>query len=81
MRQCNCPKYNFLLGYWRESKSIASTNNHHNIVDNDKRFQRFWELKEMFPLANRLTAEEAACEQLFIQITELKIEGTLSINQ
>jgi hypothetical protein len=35
----------------------------------------------MFPLANRLTAEEAACEQLFIQITELKIEGTLSINQ
>jgi hypothetical protein len=58
---------------------------HHNIVDNDKRFQRFWELKEMFASANRLTAEEAACEQHFIDINHQaedgEAEGTLSINQ
>jgi hypothetical protein len=38
----------------------------HNIVDIDKQLQRFWELDEMCPSANRLTAEEAACEQHFI---------------
>jgi hypothetical protein len=32
----------------------------------DKQLQRFWELKEMFPSANRLAAEETACEQHFI---------------
>jgi hypothetical protein len=28
----------------------------------DKQLQRFWELKEMFASANRLAAEETACE-------------------
>jgi hypothetical protein len=47
------------LGYWRESRSIASTTIHHNIVDIDKQLQRFWELEEMFPLANRLNSRRA----------------------
>jgi hypothetical protein len=37
----------------------------YNIVDIDRQLQQFWELEEMFPSANRLTAEETACEQHF----------------
>jgi hypothetical protein len=53
----------------------------HNIVHIDKQLQRFKELEEMFPSANRLTAEEAACEQYFIDSNHRAEDGRYTVNQ
>jgi hypothetical protein len=52
----------------------------HNIVDIDKQLQRFWELEEMFPSANRLTAEEAAWEQYFIDSNHRAEDKRYTVN-
>jgi hypothetical protein len=53
----------------------------HNIVDIDEQLQRFWELEEMFPSANKLTAEEAACEQHFIDTNHRTEDIRYTVNQ
>jgi hypothetical protein len=65
----------------KESTIIASTTNHHNIADIDTQLQRFWELEEMFPTTNWLTAVEAACEQHFIDSTHRAVNGRYTVNQ
>jgi hypothetical protein len=70
-----CPKYNFWLGYWWGTTNIANTTNHHEIS------QRFWELEEIFPSANRLTAEKAACVQYFIDSNQRAEDERYTVNQ
>jgi hypothetical protein len=85
MRPCDCPKYNLWLGYWRERAQVSPAQptiiTFHNIVDIDKQLQRFWELEEMFPSINRLTAEEAACEQHFIDSNNRAEDERYTVNQ
>jgi hypothetical protein len=70
-----------LVGLLAIETSIASTTNHHNIIDIDQQLQRFWELKEMFTSANRLTAEERPCEQHFIDSNHRAEDVRYTFNQ